>query len=221
MIVALLLLGGTIVFNSCSQGSEFVESSTSSEFYAYSKTVSITDASGLNSIDLIVSADDQSLLNLFNSKTFILEIFKSREEALSNQKSDDTPLNDENIATGSEDDPSFRIKISFENENFQPDVMVNKISLAKLSNDSRADWYEIEWNRTEDYCDITRVSWLHRVYYKYSFCIDGVWTEGISKYTLIKNGTTVTIRAKDSDKLRVWTKARDVSKPTHYIYFYN
>lgn len=86
MIVALLLLGSTIVFNSCSQDNELVENSTNSESFAYSKSVTITDASGLNSVDLIIFSNDRSILDEYNSESFTLETFKSKEAALSDKE---------------------------------------------------------------------------------------------------------------------------------------
>jgi len=223
MIVALLLLGTTIVFNSCSQDNELVENSTNDESFAYSKSVTITDASGLNSVDLIISSNDRSILDVYNSESFTLETFKSKEAALSDkedQNSGEAISDGEDTIDDSEDEASVPAYIKFENENFQTDVVVHKISLVKSDiDDSRQEWQYVIYDKTNDYCDITRSKWFNRVFYKYQYYTGEYWNYGIYDYTKIDWGSTVKIEAKGTERIRVYIKYR--YSGNYSVYFYD
>ena len=64
------------------------------------------------------------------------------------------------------------------------------------------------YDKENDYCDITRTNWWHRVYYEFQYKIGGYWNYGVSEYTKIDYNETVTVEAKGTERIRVYIKYR-------------
>ncbi len=224
VFAVLLLFGIAVVFNSCSQDEALNQSSMGAETSEYSKTVTIADASGLNEIDLAISSNDESVLNGFNSETFVLKTFPNKED-----------MDNENLAPSSKDaiadkdvdldedinsDVELTTEFSIVNKRFQTDAKAYQISmLDSEDDDSRRSWQCYTFTGSEDNCDVFRHSWLHRVYYKWSHQnSDDTWTVDKSSFAFIPDGEVGHAKANYSKQLKVYVKARYRNTFTYNFY---
>jgi hypothetical protein len=183
--ILLLLL---LLFNSCSE--PLIDFDKQENICKYSKTLSLADSTGKNSLDLIVKTNSQILLDKYTTASVSLQTttMESSTIAKSAMVSNDTI-----------DEPT--------SENYIEFIVINEVfeNIADYTIDMNIDfdkknsWKQQSWTVACDYCDIFSNK---KIYYKIEYQKNGEWLKNAGSGS-VKNDL-VSIKQTNSDSLKIY-----------------
>ena len=222
-----LLSVGMVVFNSCSKDSALETSSVDLiKSFRFSKTITVADASGLNSIEIIISANDKSILNNYMAEDLELHVFENLEqlkEAKSksyhkHSESSYSELADDNV--GVNEVTEVTADFTYTNPVLQDGMQVYYVSRSKNfkeDEDLRYRAYQIyTFTNSPDNARVERnCAWpFHNVYVRWNYVntaedyLNENWTVGQEEFSEIDNGDYQIISEPNSYRIRIFIKSQ-------------
>ncbi|MBN1182067.1 MAG: hypothetical protein JXB49_07255 [Bacteroidales bacterium] len=230
-LVFALVCAGLVLFNSCEKDSGFETSTVvSTKAFKFSKAITVADASGLNSIDIIISTNDELVMNSYMAEDLELHVFRSSDEmqeARSNlfvkhADHSNTELNGDvgNVGEVAEVIADF----TYCNSIFQDGMQAFYVSRSKNWNENVNEDKDLRYRKYRIYTftsdlDNVRVErncgWpFHNVFARYNYVmteadyLNDNWSVGTNDYEEIDNGDYQTYSKQNSYKMRVFIKSQ-------------
>lgn len=199
-----------LLYNSCSD--PIIDIDKLENVCTYSKTLSLSDSTRANSLDLLIQTNSQELLDQYNNSSVSLKISYLQTDSIQNKKS--AMVNYETIEEpASEDYIEFVVK----NEVFDEKVADYCIKIdIDLNKGLNKKWIQHSWKVAYDCFDI--LCFTPKVYCKSKYKKDGKWNTN-DELVLVKSGTLNSIFHEKSDSLEVIITYKD--SDCFELYFYN
>ena len=195
------LLLSIVLLDSCSE--PIIDLDEQQSICTYSKTLSLTDSTEKNSLDLIVRTNSQKLLDKYTIASVSLQTTSLKSLTINKSAM---------VSNDTIDEPASENYIEFiiTNEVFEniADYTID------VDVDKKNEWIQQSWTVACDYCDISSNK---KIYYKIEYQKNGEWFKNTGAGS-VKNDL-VSIKQINSDSLKVYVTYKNYD--CFNLYFYD